>query len=67
MDGASKSYAMTGWRIGWVAGPKPLVQAMMLGQTVHEIGRDAAAHHAGATYQLTIADPQWPTEGIRLR
>ena len=24
---ASKSYCMTGWRIGWVLGPKPLVDA----------------------------------------
>ena len=24
---ASKSYCMTGWRIGWVAGPRPLVEA----------------------------------------
>lgn len=25
---ASKSYAMTGWRIGWAVGPKPLIDAM---------------------------------------
>jgi aspartate aminotransferase len=24
----SKTYAMTGWRIGWACGPKPLIQAM---------------------------------------
>lgn len=24
---ASKTYAMTGWRCGWIAGPKPVVQA----------------------------------------
>ncbi len=28
INGVSKSYAMTGWRIGWAVGPKPLVQAM---------------------------------------
>lgn len=28
VNGVSKSYAMTGWRIGYVAGPKPLVTAM---------------------------------------
>lgn len=26
--GASKAYAMTGWRIGWGVGPKPLIAAM---------------------------------------
>jgi aspartate aminotransferase len=28
MNGVSKAYAMTGWRIGYCAGPLPLIQAM---------------------------------------
>lgn len=28
VDGVSKSYAMTGWRIGFTAGPTPLIKAM---------------------------------------
>jgi aspartate aminotransferase len=28
IDGASKTYAMTGWRIGYTAGPVPLIKAM---------------------------------------
>ncbi len=28
MNGVSKAYAMTGWRIGYGAGPKPLIDAM---------------------------------------
>ncbi len=28
ISGASKSYAMTGWRMGWAIAPKPLVDAM---------------------------------------
>ena len=28
MNGASKAYAMTGWRIGYAAGPVPLIKAM---------------------------------------
>ena len=28
MNGVSKSYAMTGWRIGYAAGPSPLIKAM---------------------------------------
>lgn len=28
INGVSKTYAMTGWRIGWIAGPSDLVQAI---------------------------------------
>lgn len=28
INGVSKTYAMTGWRIGYAAGPKPLIKAM---------------------------------------
>ncbi len=28
VDGVSKSYSMTGWRIGYAAGPKEIIQAM---------------------------------------
>ncbi|MEM6899681.1 MAG: pyridoxal phosphate-dependent aminotransferase [Pseudomonadota bacterium] len=28
MNGVSKAYAMTGWRIGYAAGPEPLISAM---------------------------------------
>jgi len=28
LNGVSKAYSMTGWRIGYAAGPKPLIQAM---------------------------------------
>ena len=27
-NGLSKTYAMTGWRLGWAAGPKPIISAM---------------------------------------
>lgn len=48
VNGASKSYAMTGWRIGFAGGPKPLIDAMLnvQGQTtsgVSTIGQAAAA------------------------
>jgi aspartate aminotransferase len=35
MNGVSKAYAMTGWRIGYTAGPEPLIKAMgkMISQT----------------------------------
>jgi aspartate aminotransferase len=28
LNGASKSYAMTGWRLGWALGPKEVINAM---------------------------------------
>ncbi|MEM2338788.1 MAG: pyridoxal phosphate-dependent aminotransferase [Nitrososphaerales archaeon] len=28
VNGFSKTYAMTGWRLGWVVGPEPLIEAM---------------------------------------
>jgi len=36
VGGAAKSYAMTGWRIGWAAGPKEIITAMtkIQGQSV---------------------------------
>jgi aspartate aminotransferase len=27
VDGVSKAYAMTGWRLGWLVGPEPIMQA----------------------------------------
>jgi len=35
MNGVSKAYAMTGWRIGYAGGPEPLISAMrkVMGQT----------------------------------
>jgi aspartate aminotransferase len=46
--GVSKSYAMTGWRIGFAAGPKALIRAMVMmqGQAtagVSTVGQAAAA------------------------
>ncbi len=48
VSGVSKTYAMTGWRIGFAAGPTPLVRAMvnMQGQVaagVSTVGQAAAA------------------------
>src|SRR5207253_3407227 len=36
VNGVSKAYAMTGWRIGYAAGPLPLIAAM---GAVQKIGR----------------------------
>lgn len=46
MNGVSKGHAMTGWRIGYGAGPKPLIEAMrkVLSQTTS--GACSIAQHA---------------------
>ncbi len=48
VNGASKTYAMTGWRVGFCGGPAPLIKAMfnMQGQAtsgVSTVGQAAAA------------------------
>ncbi len=48
VNGASKAYAMTGWRVGYAGGPKPLIVAMnnMQGQAtggVSTVGQAAVA------------------------
>ena len=32
IDGFSKSHAMTGWRVGWIHGPKPVIDAVTMMQ-----------------------------------
>lgn len=39
LGGFSKSYAMTGWRVGWAAAPPDLLEAMM---TIHQYGMMSA-------------------------
>jgi aspartate aminotransferase len=33
VDGVSKAYAMTGWRLGWLVGPTPLMEAVFAVQS----------------------------------
>jgi len=49
---ASKSYCMTGWRIGWMLGPKPLVDACAA-LISHSTQCPAAFAQAGAVEALT--------------
>lgn len=46
VHGASKGYAMTGWRIGFGAGPAPLIKAMSKLQTQVTSNANALAQHA---------------------
>lgn len=48
VNGASKTYAMTGWRIGYGAGPAPLVEAMTVIQSQVSSGSNSIAQAAVA-------------------
>jgi len=52
INGVSKAYAMTGWRIGYAAGPKSIIKAMSKVQSQCTSGANAIAQHA-ATAALT--------------
>jgi aspartate aminotransferase len=46
MNGVSKTYAMTGWRIGYAAGPKKLIDAMVMIQGQQTSGACSIAQWA---------------------
>lgn len=46
LNGASKSYAMTGWRLGWALGPKEIISAMTSYQSQSVSCATAVSQHA---------------------
>lgn len=48
IDGFSKTYAMTGWRMGWAIGPKALISRMPMTHDVLVSCVNGAFQHAGA-------------------
>ena len=49
VNGVSKTYAMTGWRIGYAAGPKNVIKAMASFQSHATSGANSIAQYAAAT------------------
>lgn len=49
VNGLSKSYAMTGWRIGYAAGPLEVIKAMGNFQSQSTSNPNSIAQHAGVT------------------
>jgi aspartate aminotransferase len=47
LNGFSKAYCMTGWRLGYAAGPKPLIDAMNMVQSQSTSHPDSIAQWAG--------------------
>ena len=59
IDGVSKSYAMTGWRIGFCAAPRPLIAAMDKLQGQVTTNAAAVSQHAALA---ALTGDQAPTE-----
>ncbi len=47
LRGFSKSYAMTGWRMGWCTGPKPIIEKMTMLQQYTFVCAPSMAQEAG--------------------
>ena len=56
VHGASKGYALTGWRIGWGAGPKSLIGLMNRLQGQITSNANAIAQHATAVALNSVAE-----------
>jgi aspartate aminotransferase len=63
VQGVSKSYAMTGWRIGYATGPSDIVQAMIRFQS-HTTSNPTAIAQAAAV--AALEGPHEPIEEMRL-
>ena len=63
-NGVSKSYAMTGWRIGYAAGPEPLVAAINKLQSQMS-SCPSSISQAAAAYALS-ADQGFVTESVEV-
>ncbi|MCE5344642.1 MAG: pyridoxal phosphate-dependent aminotransferase [Eubacteriales bacterium] len=63
INGVSKTYAMTGFRIGYAAGPKDVIQAMIDAQSQATSAPNTPAQHAAA---VALSMPQDCVESMRL-
>lgn len=64
VNGASKAWAMTGWRIGWGVGPKSLIKAMIAVQG--QITSGACSIAQAAALAALTGDPALLTERRRI-
>jgi aspartate aminotransferase len=62
VDGVSKTYAMTGWRIGWMLAPERVAKACIKVQGQSTTNPTAVAQHAALA---AITGPQEPVERMR--
>ncbi len=59
VDSCSKRYAMTGWRIGWLSGPTPVIDEVT---KIHEATTACASSVAQHAALAAIEGPQEPVE-----
>jgi aspartate aminotransferase len=64
VNGASKTYSMTGWRIGWTAAPQPLIAAMQKLQDNSTSNPNSIAQKA-ALAALTLPEVDAEVERMR--
>jgi aspartate aminotransferase len=62
VDGMSKTYAMTGWRIGWFLGPEEVAKACETVQSQATTNPTAVAQHAALA---GLTGPREPLEAMR--
>jgi aspartate aminotransferase len=62
VDGVSKTFSMTGWRIGWALAPAPVVKAMDKMQGQSTTNPTAVAQHAAAA---ALAGDKGPAQAMR--
>ncbi|MEI8278870.1 MAG: pyridoxal phosphate-dependent aminotransferase [Bacteroidota bacterium] len=68
VNGFSKGFAMTGWRLGYIAGPKDLVTACEKLQGQFTSGANSIAQRAGIAALLGDLAPTWEmTKAFRAR
>src|SRR6188472_922700 len=58
MNGVSKAYSMTGWRIGYAAGPQPLIDAMITVQS------QSTSNASSISQAASVAALSGPTDFI---
>lgn len=62
INGVSKAYAMTGWRIGYAAGPRPIIEAMSSLQSQSTSNPTSVAQAAA---EAALTGPQEAVEAMR--
>jgi aspartate aminotransferase len=58
LNGVSKAYCMTGWRVGWAAGPRDLIQAM------NDVQSQSTTHTASISQAAAVAALNGPQDFI---
>jgi len=59
LNGVSKSYCMTGWRVGYAAGPEEIIKAM------NKVQSQSTTHTAAVSQAAAVAALNGPTDFIK--